>query len=183
VRPLLLAAVAAVSCARAPAAVTRERVEPQAAKADQAIGALRARLLTRVTQAMGEGGPAKAIEVCSAEALTLTEEIGRAQGVEVGRTSFRVRNPANAPRPWAAATVNAAEGLKAADAKPAFFDLGDRVGVLQPMPVGAVCVTCHGARLQPEVEAAVKARYPADRATGFAEGDLRGFFWAEVPKG
>jgi hypothetical protein len=175
--------MALVSCARAPVAITREGVEPQAAKADQAIGALRAKLLARVTEAMGQGGPAAAIEVCSAEALALTAEVGRASGVEVGRTSFRVRNPANAPRPWAAATVTAAEGMKAADAKPAFFDLGDRVGVLQPMPVGAVCVTCHGAQLQPEVEAAVKARYPSDRATGFTEGDLRGFFWAEVPKG
>lgn len=179
----LLVAVGAASCARAPVPVARERVEPQAAKAEAAIGALRAKLLTRVTEVMGQDGPQKAIEVCSTEAVALTAQIGREQGVELGRTSFRVRNPANAPRAWAAETVNAAAGLKAADARPALFDLGDRVGVLQPMPVGAVCVTCHGAQLEPGIAEAVKARYPDDRATGFAEGDLRGFFWAEVPRG
>jgi Protein of unknown function (DUF3365) len=179
----LLVALGAGSCARAPVAVSRERVEPQAAKAEAAIAQLRAKLLTRVTEVMGQGGPVKAIEVCSTEALALTGEIGRAQGIELGRTSFRVRNPANAPRPWAADTVSAGAGLKAADARPALFDLGDRIGVLQPMPVGAVCLTCHGAVLPPGVAEAVKARYPDDRAIGFAEGDLRGFFWAEVPRG
>jgi hypothetical protein len=28
---------------------------------------------------------------------------------------------------------------------------------------------------------ALAARYPDDRATGFAPGDLRGWFWVEVP--
>jgi len=173
-----LAAVAVLaSCARAPIAVTRDAVEPQAAKAEAAFGALRARLLARVSEAVGQGGPASAIAVCNVEAPGLTAEIGRAQGVEVGRTSFRLRNPANAPRPWAAAHVSAAKPA------PAWFDLGDRVGVLQPMPLGAVCLGCHGAQLQPDVAEALKAKYPGDQATGFAEGDLRGYFWAEVPKG
>ena len=197
-RPLLLLATVA-SCARAPEAVapdtakggaqppavSREAVEPQAARAEQAFGALKARLMTRLSVAMGEGGPAAAIAVCSSEAQKMTAEIGAANGLELGRTSFRVRNRANAPRPWAATTVAAGEGQQAAEVKPALFDLGDRVGVLAPMPVGAMCVTCHGPKeqLPPEVSAALAERYPSDRATGFAEGDLRGFFWAEVPKG
>jgi hypothetical protein len=37
-------------------------------------------------------------------------------------------------------------------------------------------------RLDPSVLQALAERYPADRAVGYAEGDLRGFFWAEVPK-
>ncbi len=175
---LALALVVAAGCARAPVPVTRDAVEPEAARAEQAFGALKARLLTRLTTAVGEAGPAGAIEVCSAEAATMTREIGAAQGVEVGRTSFRLRNPANAPRAWAKAHVEAAEG------RPALFDLGDRVGVLAPMQLGAVCVTCHGPKesLAPEVVAALAQRYPADQAVGFAEGELRGYFWAEVPK-
>ena len=41
----------------------------------------------------------------------------------------------------------------------------------------------HGADqdLDPAVKAAISARYPEDRATNFAAGDLRGWFWVEVP--
>jgi len=64
-------------------------------------------------------------------------------------------------------------------------DLGDRVGVVRPITVVGLCTRCHGdpASFSPELRAAISKAYPDDRATGFAEGDLRGFFWAEVPKG
>jgi hypothetical protein len=47
----------------------------------------------------------------------------------------------------------------------------------------ATTLACHGPEeaLQPEVRAALDQRYPEDRATGYAAGDLRGAFWAEVP--
>jgi mono/diheme cytochrome c family protein len=64
-------------------------------------------------------------------------------------------------------------------------DLGDRVGVLRPLPTAATCTKCHGSaeRLSPEVRAILAAAYPQDKATGFEEGDLRGFIWAESPLG
>jgi hypothetical protein len=175
--------LALASCARAPVAVTRDPVEAQAKQADLAIAELRGRLLTRLTAAIGEGSPASAITVCSNEAKAIAEEVSGRHRLALGRTSQRLRNPSNAPPAWAAATVEAARGLKAASASPAFFQLGDRVGVLQPMPAGAMCLTCHGDRaaLAPEVAAALAARYPQDQAVDFAEGDLRGFFWVEVP--
>ncbi|MBK7861961.1 MAG: DUF3365 domain-containing protein [Archangiaceae bacterium] len=173
------------ACARAaPVPATREQLPAEAARADRAISALRARLMTRLTEAVGQGGPARAIDVCSTEAPALAAQVGHEQGVEVGRTSFRLRNGQNAPRPWARATVEAGEGRKAAASSEAVFDLGDRVGVLAPIPVAPLCLGCHGPTqaLAPDVSAALAARYPGDRAVGFAEGDLRGFFWAEVPK-
>jgi hypothetical protein len=167
----ILAMLALGACARAPVVVTRDAVEPEAARADAAFGALRTRLTTRLTTALGESGPAGAIEVCGTEARALTEEVGRAQGLEVGRTSLRLRTPATAH-------VNAAEN------RPALFDLGERVGVLAPMPLVAMCTLCHGPRetLAPEVRAALANRYPQDQAVGFSAGELRGYFWAEVPK-
>jgi hypothetical protein len=32
------------------------------------------------------------------------------------------------------------------------------------------------------VRAKVRSRYPHDRAVGFAEGEIRGWYWVEVPK-
>ncbi|HEY6099429.1 MAG TPA: hypothetical protein VIW03_08370, partial [Anaeromyxobacter sp.] len=56
-------------------------------------------------------------------------------GVEVGRTSARLRNPRNAPPAWARAYVAQTDGRKAADVAPAAFDLGDRVGLLRPIEI------------------------------------------------
>lgn len=43
---------------------------------------------------------------------------------------------------------------------------------------------CHGpaGKLSPGVRSALEHRYPADRAAGFREGEIRGWYWVEVPK-
>lgn len=151
-------------------------------KATAAIGALQASLLQRLTSALQSSGPVGALEFCADQAQTLTQQQGQQAGVQVGRTSHKLRNPKNAPRAWAAPYVQEYAGAHFADVKPRVFDLGDRVGMLKPMPVGAMCLTCHGARVAPELVATITARYPQDQARGFSEGQLRGFFWAEVPK-
>jgi hypothetical protein len=47
---------------------------------------------------------------------------------------------------------------------------------MRAIPTAPVCTTCHGATVAPDVAAAIAARYPEDRATGFSPGDLRGAF-------
>jgi hypothetical protein len=37
-------------------------------------------------------------------------------------------------------------------------------------------------KLNPRVKAELKDRYVVDRATGYKDGDLRGWIWVEVPK-
>lgn len=48
----------------------------------------------------------------------------------------------------------------------------------------ALGVRCHGTAdsLVPDLAAALREGYPQDEALGFAEGDLRGYIWAEAPK-
>jgi hypothetical protein len=152
------------------------------ARADRAIQELQTTLLGRLKTALASGGPAAAVSVCRDEAQQLTTAIGAKHDLAIGRTSHRLRNPANAPRAWAAATVAAHAGGKVADAKPVVLDLGGRVGVLRPIGTLDFCVTCHGPRAT--VDAAIggvlKGAYPQDQAVGFAPGDLRGWIWAEV---
>jgi hypothetical protein len=80
--------------------------------------------------------------------------------------------------------VSANAGTKYVDASAYVVDLGSKVGVLQPIPMGDTCSLCHGTKSwMPEDVAAVLARsYPNDEATGFTTGDVRGWVWAEVPK-
>ena len=63
-------------------------------------------------------------------------------------------------------------------------DLGDKVGVLRPIVERPMCAGCHGPaeQLHPAVKLALTERYPADRAVGFVDGEIRGWFWVEMPK-
>jgi hypothetical protein len=46
-------------------------------------------------------------------------------------------------------------------------------------------VICHGLedQITPDVKSQLAELYPEDRATGFKEGDLRGWFWIEMTDG
>jgi hypothetical protein len=42
--------------------------------------------------------------------------------------------------------------------------------------VEAVCMNCHAENVSAEVEAALKAAYPQDKARGYSLGQIRGAF-------
>jgi hypothetical protein len=157
---------------------------PYVERADGALLVLRTRLLETLTTELSRGGPAGAVEVCRDVAQSVTDTASREQGVDSGRTSHRLRNPANAPRTWAREIVASHAGTKAEDAGSYVADLGDRVGVLRPIGAIEMCTSCHGTdeALDPLAREKIAAAYPGDEATGFAVGDLRGWMWAEVPR-
>jgi hypothetical protein len=105
-------------------------------------------------------------------------------GVEVGRTSARLRNPRNAPPEWAKGYLARTDGKKASQVEPAVFDLGERVGLLRPIEIRKRCLSCHAARAEvaESTRAWLEAAYPRDQSFGYALGDLRGFWWAEAAK-
>lgn len=180
--PLIAAAAAP------PRLLSREEVSaelaPAVARGEAAMNAFRERLFARLNELLVQGGPVSAIRVCRTEAPAIARELGEAHGVELGRTSHRLRNPANAPRPWMAEYVQASAGKKAGEVEPAVFDLGDRVGLLRPIGVMPACTRCHGAveGIDQDVKGEIARAYPSDQATGFSPGDLRGFLWVEVPR-
>ncbi len=157
-----------------------ELSEPQHGQleaADEARAALFGALLTELTTAISEDGPAHAIDVCKDDAPAIAERVSAQRGVRIGRTSWKLRNPANTPPVWADLAL---------DAKPTdpvhFADRSGRLGTLAPIRLAGACVQCHGSPddLAPGVSERLADLYPDDRATGFAEGDLRGWFWVEV---
>ncbi len=161
-----------------------EALAPAVERGDAAASMLRDRFLKRVGAMLAQGGPMAAFSVCPIESPRIAKEVAEAQKVELGRTSFRLRNPANAPRPWAAKYVAAAAGKKADELEPVVFDLGDRIGLLRPIVATNACVRCHGPvdGIPPDVKAELAKRYPKDQGVGFSTGDLRGFIWVEVKK-
>lgn len=143
-------------------------------------------MFSRLSAALGEamakpapeGGAAGAISVCKDQAPKIAQAIAREKGVMIGRTSAKLRNPANAAPVWAASLL----ADQPAEAKLAANTDGS-LGVTLPIKLAANCLACHGSpeTIDPAVKAALTAKYPKDEATGFREGDLRGWFWVEVP--
>ena len=52
---------------------------------------------------------------------------------------------------------------------------------MEPIITAPMCLACHGSELSVEVKDALAAQYPADQASGYAAGDLRGIFWVTLP--
>ena len=51
-----------------------------------------------------------------------------------------------------------------------------RFRFMKAQAVEAVCLNCHAAEIEPEVEAALKQKYPNDKARGYSLGQIRGAF-------
>jgi hypothetical protein len=126
-------------------------------------------------------GPIEAIGACRIEVPKIAARVSQ-DGVVVGRTSHRLRNPANASPDWVSPLLeNYVESV--GDLAPQLVNLpGDRVGYVEPIITQALCLTCHGETLAPALASKIDDLYPEDRATGFEEGDLRGVFWVEYPR-
>ncbi len=150
----------------------------QRAWAFQAKDAMFEELSGTLMGAIRDSGAAEAIDVCRCEAPQIATRVSKEQGVTIGRTSFRLRNPKNTPPAWAASLVEA----QAAD-NAYVVGADGRLGVLLPIRLQNPCLTCHGdpASVADDVKAQIERWYPDDEALGFAQGDLRGYFWIEVP--
>ncbi|MDJ0926116.1 MAG: DUF3365 domain-containing protein [Gammaproteobacteria bacterium] len=124
-------------------------------------------------------GIAGAIDVCRVQAPAIAASHA-AESIRVGRTSHRLRNPANAPADWMKPVL--ADYLEGGGRDPRLVPLADgTVGYVEPIVTQPLCLTCHGASLAPEVAKELAELYPDDQATGFRAGDLRGIFWARFP--
>ena len=124
--------------------------------------------------------PVSAIDVCAKKAPELAREASK-DGVTVGRSSPRLRNPANAAPVWLVPVMDDLSHAEKGTPANRVVDLGGgKRGYAEAIWTDAPCVICHGATIAPEIEAELALRYPTDAARGFALGDFRGVFWAEL---
>ena len=125
-------------------------------------------------------GPAEAIQVCRVKAPGIADALS-VDGVRMGRSSHKLRNPDNTAPDWVGPIMQAYLD-DASSREPRAVELdGNRWGYVEPIVAQPLCLTCHGSELAPEVAAQISELYPEDMATGFEAGDLRGVFWLEFP--
>ncbi len=134
--------------------------------------------------AMKEGGPTNAIKVCKNKAPQIAADMSEKYDWRVARTSLKLRNPQNEPDAWETNVMNEFEKSKAAGKEVKTLEYAEivktdgkkQVRYMKAIPTGKVCLKCHGAKIEPDVEAALRQNYPRDKARGFKEGDIRGAF-------
>ncbi len=142
-------------------------------------GALKAELMAGVQ----EGGPANAIAICNTRAPEIAAALST-DGWTIGRSSHKLRNPANAPDAFTAAAIEDFLAKIADGATPQQLvatgiteENGQRVfHMVKAIPTGKLCLNCHGATVAPGVEEKLAELYPEDQARGFEVGDMRGVF-------
>jgi Protein of unknown function (DUF3365) len=155
--------------------------EPTQEQKDRMLAAKEAlfsKLSGRLMEVMSSSGPAAAITVCQQEAPKIASEMSTAQGLRIGRAGVRLRNPKNLAPEWASSLIEAkTETLT-------FAKLSNgHAAALLPIKLQGQCLMCHGPKEQitPIIQDQLTKLYPNDEATGFNEGELRGWFWIDLP--
>lgn len=173
-----------VSTAPQPAAVALPAPE---AEARAIVARFHQELSARLTAAMAEGGPLRAVDVCKVDAPVIAARLSRETGWQVKRVGTRVRSPMTGlPDAWEQERLaDFARRLGSGSAAPGVTEYavvaepaGSMQRYMQAIPVAPQCLACHGGRdsQSPELRHALDAAYPHDAATGYREGELRGAF-------
>ena len=182
-------ALGASACDQGLPEVTPEEGEIVAQIAEPVAGELLRTLVGNLTAALDEGGPAQAMELCSTQAMPLTRmvEAGLEGPISLKRTSFRYRNPDNAPDEGDEVALLFFEGelLDHGQAPPSLVQRvsTDEVRYYRPLFVGELCLGCHGdpASFDPQLQRVLAERYPEDLATGYEAGAFRGLVRVSMP--
>jgi hypothetical protein len=181
----LLAGVAAPE-AEEPA---EPRVETALAEARGSARELASSLKGLLVRELRSGGLEAAVAVCAEVAQEKTAQYRESSGNEIRRVSLRWRNTANEPDAYERAVLESFDALpveerpKAEHWEVVSDQHGESLRYLKPLVANQMCLECHGTpeTIPPEVAAMLAERYPDDRATGFASGDVRGAITIRIP--
>jgi hypothetical protein len=123
-------------------------------------------------------GPLNAISVCKDQAPAIADSLS-VDGIQIGRTSHRLRNPANSAPEWVGPVLRAYLEEESNRTSRVVSLPNNREGYVEPIMIKPLCLACHGETLAPDVAAQIETMYPEDEATGFKVDELRGVYWVE----
>lgn len=160
-----------------PILITCSRHEPPPAaptptfssRAEELITKFQTQLRSELLAAIQDGGPAKAVEICSERAPKIQQAL--TTDLKIRRIGTRARNPKNRPSDAEREILQ-----KLSRATPTFEDPQGPT-YYKAIFVDPLCLNCHGSeQIPPPVREILRTRYPDDEATGYQEGELRGAF-------
>jgi hypothetical protein len=138
-------------------------------------------LKSKIIEAIGQGGLVNAIPVCNEKGLFLTDSIARhsPRVISIKRTSYKYRNPRNAPDEIDRKILDLFIEEKNTGKDKLFLVIkGDTVyyRYYRPLTVGGLCANCHGDTkiMDKTLLEKINQNYPEDLARGYQVGDFRG---------
>ena len=160
-----------------------ETTESLTTEAQARIKLLSTELKTNLMQAVKQGGHPNGVQVCSVIAPEIQKKLA-SDGWTVARTALKYRNPANKPDQWEKQNLDwmlsasqKGEPLATMAKAEIIEDQGKKTfRFIKAIPMDTMCVACHGQTIAEEVKTKISTLYPADLATGFTPGELRGAF-------
>lgn len=157
---------------------------------ERAASDLLENLQAALSVGLNNGGTVHAIDLCSRVALAFTKKTAdKYPNVKIKRTSFKYRNPYNAPDQLEVKALTHFENkLKSGQPLPPYHLQKIKVGeswiyrYYKPIIVKRSYLKCHGdsRQMSPKVRALLRKRYPKDQAKGYKAGDLRGIVSVEI---
>jgi hypothetical protein len=149
------------------------------------------KLLEVLQDEIAKGGHASAISVCREKAPAMAKGLSEQTGWAIRRVSLKNRNPKAVPDAWEVGVLKEFEQRLAAGQSPATMDKSEVVEMdgkkvmryMKALPTQELCLSCHGKpnKVSPEVQTKLNELYPADQATGYDTGQIRGAITARKP--
>ncbi len=162
-------------------------IDPDVAQATRGIATdLVNQLGQKLKGALSNEGPLAAVSVCKEAAPAIAGKLSAQHGAQVTRVGTRVRNPAlGVPNQWQKEALAEFEARLDKGEKPAELEYwkvvenndGKReLHYAKAIVTQPLCLTCHGKSedIPAPLLEKIRAEYPADQATGYSVGKLRG---------
>lgn len=140
-------------------------------------------LSQKLNENIAAGGIPQALEYCNLNALSITDSLSKAENVTGSRLSLKTRNIKNKAIGADSLVISdyIDQMTKGINLKPKIeMSNENEAKYYAPIYISEFCLQCHGKTgtdITPENIAIIKEKYPADMATGYMNGDLRGV-WA-----
>ena len=165
-----------------------QNVDKQLNESRNAIKDLAGQLQHTLKTSMQNNGPIKALNVCNVEAEKIAADISKANAVEVGRTSLKIRSPNNLSDTWETEVLRYFEQQRQNGTELENLEIyeitknetGKWFRYMKAIPTSEVCLICHGENIAPDIHKQLQSLYPNDQATGYKVGDIRGAFSVKI---
>lgn len=147
----------------------------------------KANLGKNLMAAIQDKGAAGAIEFCNTKAIFITDSMSEVLHAKVKRVSDKPRNQNNQANnseldyieSWRKAKLSG-ENLA-----PKVFESNNKMMAYYSIETNDMCMKCHGIpgkQITPETMDKINTLYPADKAIGYGENEIRGIFVVEMDK-
>lgn len=136
-------------------------------------------LKPQLKQAMVQGGPQHAVEVCAEQAPEIAKQLSEKTDWQVRRVSLNYRNPDAEPKPWESKVLTDFENrlLNGEKDKLVYSEtVNGEYRFMKAQLVEPICLTCHGRKVDGLLHDKIQLYYPKDKAMGYQLGQIRGAF-------